>query len=141
LKKSSGSAVVYDALSGHERCDAVIYKHEKRLPAVVHKSKPWILLKWFISQAQLDIFSLTFILQKWKLCWSCAKAFYFVPHLASIGICVLGAVLPAPRACQEYQTLKLREDVSNGDKKAVDKKAVAGKKNGENQQQGRFKAQ
>jgi lysophospholipid acyltransferase len=75
----------------------VWYKQEKRLPASVYESKPWIALKWLVSHAQLNVFALPFMLQKWKLCWASAQSFHFVPHLVALSLVALGAVVPPPR--------------------------------------------
>jgi hypothetical protein len=97
------------------RVHAVIYKQEKRLPAVIWQSVPWKCFKWFISHAQLNIFCQTFLLQKWALCWSSIKAFHGVPHILSLCILALGAILPTPRGFKEFQAKEKPKPPSHQD--------------------------
>lgn len=83
----------------HMVCEsAVIYKQEGRLPEQLTKSPAWTVAKWIMSHTPNNIFCQSFLLQQWDLFWSAWSAFYFVPHIFVVFWCVVGAVVPTPRA-------------------------------------------
>ena len=45
-----------------------------------------------------NIFCQAFLLQRWELFWSAWAAFYFAPHLFVLFWCVVGMLVPTPKA-------------------------------------------
>lgn len=72
----------------------MIFRNEKRLPKVLVDSFVWTFFKWFTSQFQLAVFSLPFSLLQWSVFIETWRAFYFVPHIFSVGVCLFGALVP-----------------------------------------------
>ena len=75
-----------------------MYKQEGRLPAALTGSGAWTVAKWVMAHTPNNIFCQAFLLQRWELFWSAWAAFYFAPHLFVLFWCVVGMLVPTPKA-------------------------------------------
>jgi len=75
----------------------VIYKQEQRLPRALVHSVPWKAAKWFFGHYQLSTLSNAFFTLKWAHFSVFWRAVHWGPHIGGAAVCLLGALVPAPR--------------------------------------------
>ena len=79
-----------------------MYKQEGRLPRALTGSGAWTAAKWIMAHTPNNIFCQAFLLQRWELFWPAWRAFYFAPHIFVATWCVIGVVVPTPKAYKSH---------------------------------------